>query len=271
MTGKSKKPLTQPEPGDPNYQKSCYQPGSLPVSDLPMQPSLKEQMQQSEHCDRENICDEHLYQIYESGRDIAGDCGECRVPNCKKDTRTNITVPAFDHKACVLCDHVIVQQVLGNKCKLSGALCCYMRSCPEEERKRREAVKAKPEPKYYLITDDDLETIRGYVIGAMQGEEPTKIEELMMSEYSCIRSRSADLAGESIKAFTKGHVAGSTAENRRALEILDKFYDNIKVAHRHDTSNYSEGLLDGIDLSIMEIKNESLRLPQPEPTEREPE
>jgi hypothetical protein len=105
-----------------------------------------------------------------------------------------VQVPPFDHKACILCDHVIVQQVLGNKCKLSGALCCYMRSCPEEERKRREAVKAKPEPKYYLITDDDLETIRGYVIGAMQGEEPTKIEELMISEYSCIRSRPADLA-----------------------------------------------------------------------------
>jgi len=39
-----KRPLTQPEPGDPNYQKSCYQPGSLPVSDLPMQPSLAEQL-----------------------------------------------------------------------------------------------------------------------------------------------------------------------------------------------------------------------------------
>jgi hypothetical protein len=48
---------------------------------------------------------------------------------------------AFDHKACILCDHVIVQQVLGNKCKLSGALCCYMRSCPEEDRKKREAAR----------------------------------------------------------------------------------------------------------------------------------
>jgi hypothetical protein len=61
------------------------------------------------------------------------------------------------------------------------------------------------------------------------------------------------------------------AENKRVLEILDKFYDNIKVAHRHDTSNYSEGLLDGIDLSITEIKNKSLRLAQPEPKERDPE
>ena len=231
---KNPRPLTQPRKGEPNHGKFCNAPGSLPPeSNLPMQPSLKEQMHGAE--------------------------------------KDSVQVPPFDHKACILCDHVIVQKILGNKCKLSGALCCYMRSCPEEERKRREAVKAKPEPKYYLITDDDLETIRGYVIGAMQGEEPTKIEELMMSEFSCIRSRSADLAGESIKAFTKGHVAGSTAENRRALEILDGFYDNIKVAHRHDTSNYSEGLLDGIDLSITEIKNKSLRLAQPEPKERDPE
>ena len=39
-----KRPLTQPEPGDPNHGKSCYQPGSLHTTDLPMQPSLKEQM-----------------------------------------------------------------------------------------------------------------------------------------------------------------------------------------------------------------------------------
>ena len=40
-----KRPLTQPEPGDPNHGKFCAQPGSLPPeSSLPMQPSLKEQM-----------------------------------------------------------------------------------------------------------------------------------------------------------------------------------------------------------------------------------
>jgi hypothetical protein len=45
MTEKSKKPLTQPEPGDPNYGKFCAQPGSLPPeSNLPMQPSLAEQL-----------------------------------------------------------------------------------------------------------------------------------------------------------------------------------------------------------------------------------
>ena len=63
----------------------------------------------------------------------------------------------------------------------------------------------------------------------------------------------------------------TAAENKRVMEILDKFYDRIKVAHRHDTSSYSEGMLDGIDLSITEIKNESLRLARPEPTERDPE
>ena len=40
-----KRPLTQPEPGDPNYGKFCAQPGSLPPeSNLPMQPSLAEQL-----------------------------------------------------------------------------------------------------------------------------------------------------------------------------------------------------------------------------------
>jgi hypothetical protein len=44
MTGKSKRPLTQPEPGDLNHGKSCFQPGSLHTTDLPMQPSLAEQL-----------------------------------------------------------------------------------------------------------------------------------------------------------------------------------------------------------------------------------
>jgi hypothetical protein len=44
MTDKNPRPLTQPEPGDPNYQKSSYQPGSLHTTDLPMQPTLAEQL-----------------------------------------------------------------------------------------------------------------------------------------------------------------------------------------------------------------------------------
>jgi hypothetical protein len=44
MTAKNPRPLTQPEPGDPNYQKSSFQPRSLHTTDLPMQPSLAEQL-----------------------------------------------------------------------------------------------------------------------------------------------------------------------------------------------------------------------------------
>lgn len=42
-----RRPLTQPEPGDPNHGQFCSQPGSLPVTDAPIQPSLKEQMRDS--------------------------------------------------------------------------------------------------------------------------------------------------------------------------------------------------------------------------------
>ena len=55
------------------------------------------------------------------------------------------------------------------------------------------------------------------------------------------------LVSDAIKRATE-------AENMRVLKTLDEFYDRIKVAHRQDTSNYGEGLLDGIDLSIAEIK-----------------
>jgi hypothetical protein len=51
-----------------------------------------------------------------------------------------VQVPPFDHKACILCDHVIVQKILGNKCGQSGSLCCNMKECPIEARKRRDAV-----------------------------------------------------------------------------------------------------------------------------------
>jgi hypothetical protein len=49
----------------------------------------------------------------------------------------------FDHKACILCDHVIVQKILGNKCGKSGSLCCNLKECPIEARKRREAMPVK--------------------------------------------------------------------------------------------------------------------------------
>jgi hypothetical protein len=92
-----------------------------------MQPSLAELLEMNkvkptcEGCHNDADCDEVCNPVYTS------------------------PAVAFDHKACILCDHVIVQQVLGNKCKLSGALCCYMRSCPEEDRKKREAVSVPAE------------------------------------------------------------------------------------------------------------------------------
>jgi len=45
MPAKNPKPLTQPWPSDPNHGKFCNAPGSLPPeSNLPMQPSLAEQL-----------------------------------------------------------------------------------------------------------------------------------------------------------------------------------------------------------------------------------
>jgi hypothetical protein len=44
MTAKNPKPLTRPRKDEPNYNKFCAQPGSLPVTDAPIQPSLAEQL-----------------------------------------------------------------------------------------------------------------------------------------------------------------------------------------------------------------------------------
>jgi len=54
-----------------------------------------------------------------------------------------VQVPPFDHKACILCDHVIVQKILGNKCGQSGSLCCNLKECPIEARKKRETIPVK--------------------------------------------------------------------------------------------------------------------------------
>jgi hypothetical protein len=55
----------------------------------------------------------------------------------------NPPAAVFDHKACILCDHVIVQKILGNKCGQSGSLCCNLKECPIEARKRRDAEPVK--------------------------------------------------------------------------------------------------------------------------------
>ena len=44
MQAKNPKPLTRPRKDEPNYNKFCAQPGSLPVTDAPIQPSLAEQL-----------------------------------------------------------------------------------------------------------------------------------------------------------------------------------------------------------------------------------
>ena len=120
MTAKNPKPLTRPRNGEPNHGKFCNAPGSLPPeSNLPMQPSLKEQMHGAE--------------------------------------KDSVQVPPFDHKACILCDHVIVQKILGNKCGMSGSLCCNLKECPIEARKRRGArircLKPKAPQRYLAIND----------------------------------------------------------------------------------------------------------------------
>jgi hypothetical protein len=146
MTGKSKKPLTQPAKGDPNYGKFCAQPGSLPVSDLEIQPSLKEQMQGFPEtmvkihcpvCGWEQDTEKSMWEFQSSQNGHGYTCGSGKCPS---HTAMVFGPAPFDYKACILCDHVIVQQVLGNKCKLSGALCCNLKECPIEARKKREEV-----------------------------------------------------------------------------------------------------------------------------------
>jgi hypothetical protein len=44
----SEKPLTQPPPGHPNHGQFCPQPGTVPVTDAPPQPSLAEQCRVAE-------------------------------------------------------------------------------------------------------------------------------------------------------------------------------------------------------------------------------
>jgi hypothetical protein len=163
MTSKNPRPLTQPEPGDPNHGKSCYQPGSLHTTDLPMQPSLAERLGLKKtmdfaatlyagsmdppatmviiHCP---VCgwqqevDGNMWKFQSSPVGHGYTCGSGKCPS---HTAMVFGPAPFDHKACVLCDHVIVQQVLGNKCGQSGSLCCNLKECPIEARKRREVAR----------------------------------------------------------------------------------------------------------------------------------
>jgi hypothetical protein len=174
MTAKNPRPLTQPEPGDPNHGKSSYQPGSLHTTDLPMQPSLGMQQRTitkgSVITTRINADIDDMINCpkigkvvkihdcvltdcnYEKGHLICTGksyvhCSFCEAihPSLKEQMhgaeKDPVQVQPFDHKACILCDHVIVQKILGNKCGKSGSLCCNLKECPIEARKRREAAR----------------------------------------------------------------------------------------------------------------------------------
>ncbi len=90
MTSKNLRPLTQPAKGDPNYGQFCSQPGSLPVSDAPIQPSLKEQMRDSPatmviiHCP---VCgwqqevDENMWKFQSSPVGHGYTCGSGKCPS----------------------------------------------------------------------------------------------------------------------------------------------------------------------------------------------
>jgi hypothetical protein len=45
-------------------------------------------------------------------------------------------VSTWTPAACPACEHVIIQKVLGNKCKQTGGLCCEVKECPIEHRKQ---------------------------------------------------------------------------------------------------------------------------------------
>ena len=198
MTAKNPRPLTQPRKGEPNHGKFCAQPGSLPVTDAPIQPSLAEQLGLKKtmdftatmraesmdtpaamviiHCP---ICgwqqevEENMWKFQSSPVGHGYTCGSGKCPS---HTAMVFGPAPFDHKACILCDHVIVQQVLGNKCKLSGALCCYMRSCPLEDRKKRETLAESKHPsKEYIITEDQLKKYEGLFFLDDEAQEDFKI------------------------------------------------------------------------------------------------
>ena len=279
MTGKPKKPLTQPEPGDPNYQKSCFQPGSLHTTDLPMQPSLAEQLGLKEtmdfaaklytesmdspatmviiHCP---ICgwqqevEENMWKFQSSPVGHGYTCGSRKCPS---HTAMVFGPAPFDHKACILCDHVIVQKILGNKCGKSGSLCCNLKECPEEDRKKREAAQVKQL------------TIEAYGDGAISiahypfethfnKQEVTEIRAYLnkdvISEPGAPRPQCEECIYQSQSADHDARIAAQATAGG-----YSKAPDDVRV----------ECMKDGKPKIFRIIQ--SLRLAQPEPKEREPE
>lgn len=50
--------------------------------------------------------------------------------------KETLTAPTWTSAACPACEHVIIQKVLGNKCKQTGGLCQDVKECPVERRKQ---------------------------------------------------------------------------------------------------------------------------------------
>lgn len=63
----------------------------------------------------------------------AGIAGEMFPDPVVKET---LTAPTWTPAACPACEHVIIQKVLGNKCKQTGGLCQDVKECPVERRKQ---------------------------------------------------------------------------------------------------------------------------------------
>lgn len=278
MTAKNHHPLTRPRKGELNHGKYCAQPGSLPVSDLPIQPSLKEQMQQSEtmdkpaesmdspetmvkiHCPLCGWQQEVEWGMWASASSKGGHGHTCGSGKCPSHTymvlgeapATMVNQPAvaFDHHSCILCDHVIVQKILGNKCKISGALCCNLKECPLEDRKKREARgqpagTQQPEP-MYLISETTIKRIMQMVwidqepdpdeaamfeeelrSNRARGSVPAEQTIPEQSDVSCIR---CFYCGKQVSSYHKGIVFRAVATCPECVES-DKDIDP-----EHDTA-----------------------------------
>ena len=113
-----KKPLTRPEPGDANHGKFCSQPGSLPVTDAPPQPSLGEQVRAAEMA--------------------AAAANQPQAPATMEpawSTATCQTGPCPDGKS-----HASFDGVRGQCCDLSGYPLKQIDHCPIIDRRQKAAA-----------------------------------------------------------------------------------------------------------------------------------
>jgi hypothetical protein len=148
----------------------------------------------------------------------------------------------FDPKSCILCDHVIVQQVLGNKCEQSGSLCCYMRSCPEEDRKRREAAKEARENPCEENGCTDIESCdeicqhsRIYSPVQMQqaiaqatAAENKRVLDLIIKEAQTAREENRKIGRATIDDAGKEYRRGCAVGNKEIGEYAESLRSEVK-------------------------------------------